>query len=131
MYRVTTARKVGSSSKVWPWMTSDFIEWKNDSMKALSPISRGRFMLWGDPEGSQAGTEVISRIFYAAVRVKDQARPTATPLPSAIESIQRQCHVSLHAQTPAQHPPRMPIQDHRQIPPPTATLQIRHITDQT
>src|SRR5262249_17987001 len=31
------------------------------------------------------------------------------------------------AQLPTQNPPRVPIQDHRQVPPATATLQVRHV----
>src|SRR5439155_2324647 len=43
------------SSSCWcvkrrPWTTSLFIEWKNDSMCALSVISLGRFMFCTNPE---------------------------------------------------------------------------------
>jgi hypothetical protein len=33
-------------------MTSDLKEWKKDSTKALSQISRGRFMLWVTPRAA-------------------------------------------------------------------------------
>src|SRR5262249_1813591 len=80
-----------------------------------------------DPQCRESRPEGIGRVLYPAVRVKDQSRGEAAPRNGAVECSHRQRQTAPPAQPPTQDPPRVPIQDHRQIPPATATLQVRHI----
>ena len=76
---------------------------------------------------SQAGTEGMRRIFYAAVGMEDQACSNRTTPLSIVESIHCQLQDSSRSQTPTQNPSGVSVQDHRQIPPASSTLQIGHI----
>ncbi len=53
----------------------------------------------------------------AAITVKDQPRPRLATMHRSIQRLQRQLHVLLRPQTPADHPPRTPIHHRRQISP--------------
>src|SRR3989304_8640684 len=83
-------RKAWALSKTWPWMTSAFRVWKKDSMKALSPISRGRFMLWVMPKVCKTRAEGVGREFDAAIGMEDQPGSRAPTTQGAIERGQRQ-----------------------------------------
>src|SRR6266581_4651664 len=67
----------------------------------------------GDSEGCQAGPEGIGRVFHSAVGMKNQRRLAASPQPSTIEGIQGQRKITPEAQTPAEDPPRVSIQNYR------------------
>ena len=88
-----------------PWTASLFIEWKNDSMCALSVISRGRFMLCTRSQGRQPIAEGIGGI-STPVAVEDDTRAWAPMGDGVVERRQRQTRVLAGPETPAENAPR-------------------------
>src|SRR3990170_6726411 len=105
-------------------MTSAFRVWKKDSMKALSPISRGRFMLW---EGCKTRAEGVGREFDAAIGMEDQPGSRAPAQQGAIERGQRQGQVAPRRQAPTENAARIAIHDDGEVAPLAGALHVRHI----
>lgn len=69
------------------------------------------------------------RVLDAAIGVEDQARPGPAPMDGLAKRAQRQADVAAAANSPGKDTSRMLVQDHCQVPPLIADLQVRHIAD--